>query len=86
MSDLSTTHGIRINAALTASLLETHEMREHAKTALEYGNQAHAVLGLWLAGLTPDDIAESSRVAAVHNLLSEALAHLKMAVGVNHFA
>lgn len=61
---------------------QTLEVVTHAENALAYGNQALAVLDVWMDGLGRSDEAESNRVAAVHSLLHEALDHLKKAAGV----
>lgn len=63
---------------------ETFEVVTHAENALAYGNQAIAVLDMWMDTLTINDNYEANRVAAVHSLVHEALSHLQKATEVRH--
>lgn len=63
---------------------ETFEVVAHAENALAYGNQAIAVLNMWLESLRVTEDEEANRVAAVHTLVHEALLHLQKATEVTH--
>lgn len=63
---------------------ETFEVVTHAENALAYGNQAIAILDMWMDTLTVNDSYEANRVAAVHSLVHEALSHLQKATEVGH--
>lgn len=57
----------------------TIEVITHAGQALDYSNQALAILDMWVDVLTPDDEMERRRVAAVDTLLREAVSYLEKA-------
>ncbi|MFN1149400.1 hypothetical protein [Serratia liquefaciens] len=57
----------------------TTEVITHAGQALDYSNQALAVLDMWMDVLTDDEEMESRRVAAVYSLVREATAYLAKA-------
>ncbi|HIB1548813.1 TPA: hypothetical protein ACWV6M_005378, partial [Salmonella enterica subsp. enterica serovar Muenchen] len=53
------------------------EVITHAGQALDYSNQALAILDMWVDVLTPDDEMERRLVAAVDTLLREAVSYLE---------
>lgn len=57
----------------------TIEVITHAGKALDYSNQALAILDMWVDVLTPDNEMERRRVAAVDTLLREAVSYLEKA-------
>ncbi|HBM0000538.1 TPA: hypothetical protein LT059_005153 [Salmonella enterica subsp. enterica serovar Kodjovi] len=57
----------------------TVEVITHAGQALDYSNQALAILDMWVDVLTPDNEMERRRVAAVDTLLREAVSYLEKA-------
>ncbi|HCA9948958.1 MAG: hypothetical protein E7D73_23175 [Klebsiella sp.] len=54
-----------------------------AEHAIDYTNQALAVLDLWLDSMGIEDDTEASRIAAVRSLVHESLTWLKKAAGIN---
>ena len=61
---------------------QTLEVVTHAENALAYGNQALAVLDVWMDGLGEGDEHESNCVAAIHSLVHESKEYLQKATGV----
>lgn len=57
----------------------TVEVITHAGQALDYSNQALAILDMWMDVLTSDEEMESRRVAVVYSLVREAASYLEKA-------
>ena len=60
------------------------QLVNHAENALMAGNQAIAVLDLWLCVPAEGQQSEVNLVAAVHTLLCDALSHIKKITEAGH--